>query len=332
VVVVNVSQWRSDAIIVTDHDITVLPLEIDQTTLLERATRYLLALEEYETAHDPTARVVLNQHLVSILDWLWHTVARPVLDALGPVERLWWSPTGILALLPLHAAGTRGGPNLLDHVVSSYTPTLRALIECRDRAATTAGGFLAVGMASTPGQLPLPQVLEELDVVGRAFPGATVLRDDQATRAAVRDELRDAAWVHLSCHGTQNADSPSDGGIELHDGRLTVADLGDVTARGEFAFLSACHTARGALAVPDEAVTLAGALQYLGWRHVIGTLWSVDAATAAQASADVYRELGRDGALDPTDAARALHHAVRALRDEHPRQPITWAPLVHSGI
>lgn len=332
VVVVNVSQWRGDAIIVTADQVTVLPLRIDHATVLARATRYLVALEEYETTHDPTARVVLNQHLVSILDWLWHEVARPVLDALGPVRRVWWSPAGILALLPLHAAGPRGGPGLLDHVVSSYTPTLRALVECRDRAATTATGFLAVGLTTTPGQPPLPQVLEELDVVGRTFPGARVLRDEQATRATVRDALRDAAWAHLSCHGTQDPDSPSDGGIELHDGRLTVADLGEVTARGEFAFLSACHTARGALAVPDEAVTLAGALQYLGWRHVIGTLWSVDAAGAAAVTADVYRELSRDGALDPTDAAVALHHAVRRLRDEHPRQPITWASLVHSGV
>ncbi|MEU4745348.1 CHAT domain-containing protein, partial [Actinosynnema sp. NPDC023658] len=104
------------------------------------------------------------------------------------------------------------------------------------------------------------------------------------------------------------------------------------TAHGEFAFLSACHTARGAATVPDEAVTLAGALQYLGWRHVIGTLWSVDAASAAAVSADVYRRLGRGGALDPTDAAVALHDAVRRLRDEHPRQPVTWAQLVHSGV
>ncbi|MEV8442637.1 CHAT domain-containing protein [Actinosynnema sp. NPDC051121] len=332
VIVVNVSQWRADALIVTTDDTTVLPLGIDHATVLARATRYLVALEDYENTHDPTARVVLNQHLVSLLDWLWHEVARPVLDALGPVRRVWWSPAGILALLPLHAAGVRGGPGLLDHVVSSYTPTLRALVECRDRAATTATGFLAVGMTTTPGQLPLPQVQDELDAVAVAFPAARVLRDEQATRAAVRDALRDAAWAHLSCHGAQDPANPSGGGIELHDGRLTVADLGEVTARGEFAFLSACHTARGALTVPDEAVTLAGALHYLGWRHVIGTLWSVDATSAATVTADVYRALGRDGALDPTDAALALHHAVRRLRDEHPRQPITWAPLVHSGI
>ncbi|MEU4746609.1 CHAT domain-containing protein, partial [Actinosynnema sp. NPDC023658] len=211
VVVVNVSQWRSDALLVTADRTTELPLGIDHATVLSRATRYLVALEEYETTHDPTARVVLNQHLVSVLDWLWHEVARPVLDALGPVRRIWWSPAGVLALLPLHAAGARGGPGLLDHVVSSYTPTLRALVECRDRAATTTGGFLAVGLTTTPGQLPLPQVLEELDVVTRTFPGARVLRDEQATRAAVRDALHDATWVHLSCHGTQDAHSPSDG-------------------------------------------------------------------------------------------------------------------------
>jgi CHAT domain-containing protein len=64
---------------------------------------------------------------------------------------------------------------------------------------------------------------------------------------------------------------------------------------------------------------------------VIGTLWSVKDTTAASVCADVYRALARNGVLDPTCSAQALHEAVRRLRhDQAP--PADWASLVHSGL
>ncbi|MYX40196.1 hypothetical protein GTW59_03695, partial [Streptomyces sp. SID89] len=66
----------------------------------------------------------------------------PVLERLGLLDapageewpRLWWSPGGALAALPLHAAGHHDGRrSVLDRVVSSYTPTVRALAYARAR-------------------------------------------------------------------------------------------------------------------------------------------------------------------------------------------------------
>ncbi|WP_146174972.1 CHAT domain-containing protein [Umezawaea tangerina] len=328
VVVVTASRWRCDALVVTADRTAVVPLAgLDDREAFERSLRYLVALQHFEATQDATARVTLNQHLLSTLDWLWRVVGTPVLAALGPVERVWWCPTGLLALLPLHAAG-----EVPDRVVSSYTPTVRALVESRARPTVHNGRMVAVGMAATPGQRALPQVAAELDELARTFPDALVLRDAEATVDAVRAALRTGTWAHLSCHGRQDLDTPSASGVELHDGRLTVEDLGgERFEQGEFAFLSACHTARGTVAVPDEAVTLASALHYTGWRHVVGTLWSVGATTAAEVSAEVYRELTATGAFDPARAAVALHHAVLRVRAGNEHLPITWAPLVHSG-
>jgi hypothetical protein len=49
-------------------------------------------------------------------------------------QRIWWCLTGPLAFLPIHAAGLYGeddgfGSKLSDFVISSYTPSLTALIE-----------------------------------------------------------------------------------------------------------------------------------------------------------------------------------------------------------
>jgi CHAT domain-containing protein len=41
------------------------------------------------------------------------------------------------------------------------------------------------------------------------------------------------------------------------------------------AFLSACETAKGDEAVPDEALHLAATLMFAGFRAVVATMWSV---------------------------------------------------------
>ncbi|MEV0231903.1 CHAT domain-containing protein [Nonomuraea sp. NPDC050786] len=65
-------------------------------------------------------------------------MTQPVLHALAlPVgSRIWWCPTGPLTTLPLHATGRHrpGGTTTWagEYVVSSYTPTLQALLRARN--------------------------------------------------------------------------------------------------------------------------------------------------------------------------------------------------------
>ncbi|MFF3957023.1 CHAT domain-containing protein [Streptomyces sp. NPDC001890] len=356
VVLVVVSRWGADALVVGRAATTVVPLpDLDLVGTVERVVRYVMALERYESGRrNATARVSLNLMVTGILDWLWGAVAEPVLTALGhtaapaPGEawpRLWWCPAGPLALLPLHAAARAApdefspeprtaGDAVVDRVVSSYTPTLRALIESRAARspADLPARLLAVGMPDTPGLEPLPQVDGELAALRGLFPAMTELRGAAATRQAVREALRGHPWTHLSCHGGQDLARPSRGGITLFDGTLTIADLhADRFGQGEFAFLSACRTAMGGVTVPDEAITMASALQYAGWRHVIGTLWPVGADTAARLCTRLYGDLTDAGGFDPGSTAYALHCAVRELRAEDPQQPVRWAAFSHFG-
>ncbi|MGW2113188.1 CHAT domain-containing protein [Streptomyces sp. NPDC001948] len=356
VVLVVVSRWGADALVVGRAATTVVPLpDLDLVGTVERVVRYVMALERYESGRrNATARVSLNLMVTGILDWLWGAVAEPVLTALGhtaapaPGEawpRLWWCPAGPLALLPLHAAARAApdefspeprtaGDAVVDRVVSSYTPTLRALIESRAARspADLPARLLAVGMPDTPGLEPLPQVDGELAALRGLFPAMTELRGAAATRQAVREALRGHPWTHLSCHGGQDLARPSRGGITLSDGTLTIADLhADRFGQGEFAFLSACRTAMGGVTVPDEAITMASALQYAGWRHVIGTLWPVGADTAARLCTRLYGDLTDAGGFDPGSTAYALHCAVRELRAEDPQQPVRWAAFSHFG-
>jgi CHAT domain-containing protein len=244
----------------------------------------------------------------------------------------------VLALLPLHAAGHHGkdggGRTVLDRVVSSYVPTLRTPTTARLSPDAGGGGLLVVSVPDAEGHPRLPGVEQEVKVM-RERMGAdgrvTVLTDGAATRERVCEELPRHKWVHFVCHGYQNLINPSDGGLILEDGALTVADMSRSAGAGEFAFLSACETSSVGIAMPDEAVTAAAALHYAGYNNVIGTLWSVYDGTTAEIAEHVYGSLTGKEPFSSDLVARALHEAVRAQRTRDPRRPDIWASFLHIG-
>jgi hypothetical protein len=175
-VVVNVSRWRCDALIVEPDGVTSCWLEdltleeaarrtrdyLDVLHAVELADREFAAATSAENTPDRAsirrehlaarevdrAQATVDELLVDLQAWLWNVIADPVLRKLDLVRtpadetvgwpRLWWCPTGPLTLLPLHAAGYHRTASaddvprtVIDCVVSSYTPTMRALLEAR---------------------------------------------------------------------------------------------------------------------------------------------------------------------------------------------------------
>lgn len=193
---------------------------------------------------------------------------------------MWWCPTGPLTVLPIHAAGhhprlrtaTTSSNSVLDRVISSYTPTLTALTRTHRPLAHTPVRQLTVGMPTTPGLSPLPAVPAELKILARHFPpGADnhQLVESQATRADALAGIATHSWVHLACHASQQHADPTRSGFALWHDTLTITDLATQPTRGQdLAFLSACETATGSVRHLDEAIHLAAAMQFLGYRHV----------------------------------------------------------------
>ncbi|MEU5609564.1 CHAT domain-containing protein [Streptomyces sparsogenes] len=295
------------------------------------------------------AQAELDERLRHDLAWLWKTVAGPVLGALRADDpaaredhRIWWCPSGLLSFLPLHAAGHHDGSgrSVLDRTVSSYTPTLRALAHAaRPRTAaprepaSEREKLLVVAVGEVPGQPPLPQTTAEVELLREVFGDQrlTVLAGREATREAVLEQLADHRWVHFSCHGQQDVFDPSRGGLLLSDGILTVGELGRGRYDGDFGFLSACMTASGGLGLSDEVITLGAGLHYAGFRHVLATLWSVDADTATELAEQVFRSLMCEGRFGPELSAKAAADAVLRLRDRDPDRPSRWAAFTHTG-
>ncbi|MGW4796301.1 CHAT domain-containing protein, partial [Nonomuraea sp. NPDC004297] len=341
VVVLNSSRHRCDALVLTsdgDRPVRLVALPaLSRDDIVSQAGRLHAAITD--SRGDRRRWRPAQQAVADVLAWLWDAVVAPVLTGPEPVGagRVWWCPVAELTALPLHAAGRPGSrESALDHVVSSYTPTIRALGYARDHAGAAARDgapvtALIVAMPETPGATRLPKAGQEAGHVAAALPGSAVLTGPEATYAAVRDGLPLHPVAHLACHGVSDLADPASSRLLLHDHAerpLTVAALSRLRIAGaRLAFLSACSTTAGGDRLPDEAMHITTAFQLAGFQQVIGTLWPVNDTIAARVAEGVYAGLG--GGVER--AADALRDAIRGLRDAYPDQPALWAGYVHAG-
>ena len=356
IVIVNVSRFGAHALIMTSGGVAdPIPLaELTPKRVADRVVAFLAALEEVSSpAASASSRRSAEQRLTDTLGWLWDAAASPVLDRLGitgpprqgePWPRLWWCVSGLLSFLPMHAAGhhsTRSGAapaTVIDRVVSSYTPTIRALAYARralagpgEDTAGVGGRVLVVAMPHTPGAPDLPGAQAEAARLQEDFPGqVTVLTGPDATRDAVRAALPAARWAHFACHGSSDLGNPSASRLLLADYQrqpLTVVDVARLRLDDAgLAFLSACSTARPGGRLTDEAIHLASAFQLAGYRQVVATLWPIGDQDAFDITVDIYTNLTAAG-----DAAAAAHAATRRFRRRWPESPSVWASHTHTG-
>jgi CHAT domain-containing protein len=265
----------------------------------------------------------------------------------GP--RIWWCLSGLLSFLPIHAAGHHATSvdsvpeTVLDWVVSSYTPTVRALIYARryrsadgieDSGRIGDGGMMVVAMPDTPGTPALPGAEVEAIALRDLYPRrTTILTGPEAARARVLAVLPRSRWAHFACHAASEVANPSASRLLLFDHQyrpLTVVDVARLRLDdAELAFLSGCTTVRTSLRLADEAVHLASGFQLAGYRHVIATLWPIDDRLAARVASDFYSLLNTAGIADA--AAESLHEATRRARQLNPARPSAWAAYIHSG-
>jgi hypothetical protein len=235
-------------------------------------------------------------------------------------------------LLPIHAAG-RDGAWLADLAVSSYTPTITALIDARPPPASERNAVEVAHQsprAADRSFLWVSGLGVDRGPTGPLGPGSGTPVEVVTSLQGVIDALPHSSAVHFDCHADQDLDDPANGRIILPDGVLRLFELADLSPGGDFAALAACKTALGGKDLLDESITLAAALHYSGYRHVIGSLWSLSDAAATMMFDRVYQELDRDGELRPDRSAFALAQATSELRKQGYRIH-DWAALLHIG-
>jgi CHAT domain-containing protein len=289
--------------------------------------------------------------LASVLSDLYELVGKPVIERLRKLKvpeksRVWWCPTAAFCSLPLHAMGpipSDDGKELYfsDLYITSYTPSLSALIESRKRGPLSdASDKLKPSILLVAQPDTLPGAFGEITVIQTAKTPVATLISAMATPETVIEGLREHRFAHFVCHGLLETGKPFDASLELHKHNLTLLEIvRSQLPTAEFAFLSACHTAElteGSVA--DEGIHLAAAMQYCGFRSVVGTMWDMADTDGADLSKHFYKTIFSDnlkasqnGVPCHERSARALQIAVKKLRKKRGITLERWVNFVHYG-
>ncbi|KAH6644998.1 CHAT domain-containing protein [Truncatella angustata] len=349
IVTINVSPRRCDAIIVTEEHIDSIALPLLTEDELEKR---LAELGSYGNDARRDARLRRKKspdgQVSGILSWLYTVAVKPILDAtpLKPGKRIWWVAAGLAGRAPLHAAGNHqegSTDNAQARVISSYTPSFRALRHARNQPALNSlqRSMLLVTVASNPAPHRSLNTQYEEEVTKRIF-DKNLTHLSQPDPESVLRELPHHPFVHFACHGVVSVLNPSESGLVLvKDNRpamVTVSDLQSVQIKaGLVAYLSACSTAEQKDPyLVDEALHLSSVFQALGFRHVIGTVWGADDFAAGEVARRFYEKISSalsSGQSSELHVAKALHDAVleyKAMVDPQ-KDVLKWAPFVHIG-
>ncbi|KAL5480870.1 hypothetical protein ACEPAI_9810 [Sanghuangporus weigelae] len=347
VIMLNHSEYRSDVLIILsskDEPCVCIPLDpefySDSVELHKEFIHIRGAFGVGSKKYDGILRRVMKV--------LWDRVVSRVVEKLKEMgitegSRIWWCPTSVLTAFPFHAAGpytdTAGKTKyLLDDYISSYAPTLTSLITSRCGVQDGDRKMLFVGDTQLPSANRERHAINGMRCIDKQ------LLDKRASPDMVIKALRKVEWVHFVCHGILGKE-PFDSSLKLPGGRLTLLDI--VWAHlpnAEFAFLSACHSAeQGPTTALDESLHLSAAMQFCGFRSVVGTMWKLLDRDGPFLSGVVYARLMdevEEGEMRFKRAAGAVREAALRLRErkedvvdgkEVDIMAERWVNLVHIG-
>ncbi|KAG7424334.1 hypothetical protein Forpi1262_v014530 [Fusarium oxysporum f. sp. raphani] len=157
IVVVNITEYRSDAIL-------ILPTIIDAINLPDLLASDVETWLDKDWTYQRPERAVKNRDYSRYLAWLWKSCVKQVLDRLHGLHtsagcdpfRVWWVGSGLASTMPFHAAGIHDistTETAYHKAVSSYTPSIKALARARKQdkdLKRTTGSLLVVTMPTTP--------------------------------------------------------------------------------------------------------------------------------------------------------------------------------------
>jgi CHAT domain-containing protein len=341
VIVVNHSKRRSDVIILLHNSPPSLIKTPDDFYEFAKGLENQLLSARKEGLNSAEYEEALS----FVLESLYVRVGRPVIQRLQELNvpeqsRVWWCPTSVFCSLPLHAMGPirSEGPVKLyfsDLYIPSYTPTLSALIEAR-KPGSHSFEKPSILLVAQPDE-SLPGAWKEMALVRRLNTKVTTLVSKRATPSAVMKRLEDHRFAHFSCHGILETGKPFDASFKLYDGkRLTLLNI--IRSRlpsAEFAFLSACHTAElTEESLSNEGLHLSAAVQYCGFRSVVGTMWAMADIDGKFLAKNFYESLFSDrwkGVPYYERTAEALRDSVKELRRKKKVATERWVNFVHYG-
>ncbi|MEM9213217.1 MAG: CHAT domain-containing tetratricopeptide repeat protein [Cyanobacteria bacterium P01_F01_bin.150] len=254
-----------------------------------------------------------------------------------------------IQILGVVNARDRDKPSLsMEHSLQALNPALIVGNPTMPKVALSA----SVPAARLP---PLASAEEEANAIAQMI-NATAMVGDQATEAAIAQQMPDARLIHLATHGLLDYGNPRQSAVrdmpgaialapsmpstpnvakeqqetdnddldQTTDGLLTSGEIMAMELQAEMVVLSACNTGRGDI-TGDGVIGLARSFIGAGASNVVVSLWAVPDEPTSQLMMAFYTEL-----LNNPNRAQALRQAMLSTMQQNPN-PIAWAGFTLMG-
>ncbi|MGB6330077.1 MAG: CHAT domain-containing protein, partial [Halarcobacter sp.] len=272
-------------------------------------------------------------------------------------------PHRYLHLLPIHALYLSDGEYLIDKFSDgvSYAPSCQLLrvsqqqlSKCRDAIYGDVMYNVSTLFAIQNPTNDLVFTDIEVETIANKFNPNHILKHSQATTTALKqpsnaDNLKNANWLHFSCHGYFNLENPAKSGLqladtfispipnniessrllELSDGKaidleksLTLDNIFDLTLSNcRLVSISACESGFTDFSnTSDEYIGLPSGFIRAGAASIVSSLWAVDDFSTAILMIKFYENI-----QNPTNKVSiALNQAQKWLRRVTTEELIQW--------
>ncbi|GAB4200234.1 MAG: CHAT domain-containing protein [Coleofasciculaceae cyanobacterium] len=268
------------------------------------------------------------------LQELHRLLIEPVAEFLptDPNARVIFIPHGKLFFVPFPALQDSNGQYLIQKHTILTAPAIQVLQltrQQRQRVSGSAQDVLVVGNPMPNKIGSLPEAENEANEIARIL-NTKAITGNQATKAAILQQMPKARLIHLAAHGTIDNVQGLDSAIALgssgnDNGQLTASDiLKDLKLNAELVVLSACDTGRGRL-TGDGVIGLSRSLFAAGVPSVIVSLWTVPDDSTSELMTEFYRQLQGN-----PDKAQALRQAMLRTMNKY-QDPWHWAAFTLIG-
>ncbi|MEW5861151.1 MAG: CHAT domain-containing tetratricopeptide repeat protein [Cyanobacteriota bacterium] len=310
-----------------------------------------------ETEPAPTGNAISSPAKAPIIQpkpllQLHQLLIKPIADLLpkDPNARVIFIPQKEMFRIPFAALVDVYGNYLIDKHTILTAPAIQVLALTKEQRGKTSGGNrLVVGNPVMPRIAPaLGQAPKALPPLANAEQQALEIADflktkslligNQATKAAVLEQMRKAKSVHLGTYailddvkrqGVPGAIALAPGGSD--NGLLTAAEILESFAqpkgqhlRPELVVFTAVETGKGKT-TGDGVIGLSTSLMAAGVPTAIMPLWSAPDAPTGALMSEFYKQLKQND-----DKANALRQAMLKIKQQNP-DPKDWAGFTLIG-
>lgn len=309
------------AFLITDESLDVFRYSVDLQMLRRETEQFLFQiktgrfLEKLSEENRGLAFERLLRHAQTIYDAL----LRP-LEKFFRGKRLAVVPTDFLHYIPFQALRD-GEKFLIETKEVVYAPSLAVLQNCLSRKLSPPESALLVGVTDDV----TPLINTEIEMLGKLFKTSVQLKNEAATLANIRTNIKEADVLHLACHGKFRLDNPNFSALNLFNENLTVKDARSLHLQNKLVVLSACETGLNKIVSGEELFGLTRGFLYAGAGSLVLSLWTVSDKSTSDFMYHFYSEL-----LEGNNPGKSLRNSQLQLLEKN-KHPYFWAPFIFIG-